>query len=257
MEDLGGFGAGCLFIPSLFMGFYSAKMYQAAVLEEIPMKQKSKKNNNGNGTQRKFKGDHPNGLTLSKDDIQCIKDETAQMQFMTSSWLKTMLCLGYCTKASRKTNRMKVKAIEHFESQLDIRTFVRMNIDLAIYRLLFFNKQQNILFNHHHYRAVTQYLESSDDANPEDHQFRMSLKHDYLRQSYVTEDGKNIKQLDHDNSKIDELLGFKIDQPIDLKLVMGLFMKMTEKQEKEEDPEERFQPFDENNANINLQMANE
>ena len=71
--------------------------------------------------------------------------------------------------------------MDRFESQLDIRTLVKMNIDLAIFSLIYFNKQQNILFNNHQYRAVTQHLETSEEADSEEEQFENSLKHDYLR----------------------------------------------------------------------------
>ena len=43
------------------MGFYSGKMYQAAVLEETPIKEKSKRNKAKNKVQEKFKGEKPCG----------------------------------------------------------------------------------------------------------------------------------------------------------------------------------------------------
>ena len=61
LEDLGGFSAAALKIPSIFMGFYSGKMYQAAVLEGTPIKEKSKRNKAKNKVQEKFKGEKPCG----------------------------------------------------------------------------------------------------------------------------------------------------------------------------------------------------
>ena len=47
--DFGGFNGAIIILPSLFMNWYSSKMFDAAIAQEIPTKKRSKrskKNNN-------------------------------------------------------------------------------------------------------------------------------------------------------------------------------------------------------------------
>ena len=60
LSDFGGFNEGIKFFPSLFFGFYAARMYHNDVYSQMPVKQKRKPNGKNN-VQMRFSSDRALG----------------------------------------------------------------------------------------------------------------------------------------------------------------------------------------------------
>ena len=56
--DAGGFNGAIFMVPTLFIGFYRVRMYEASIYSELPVK-KQKKPKVKNTLQKKFEGDDP------------------------------------------------------------------------------------------------------------------------------------------------------------------------------------------------------
>ena len=68
-------------------------------------------------------------------------------------WQSLRCQIGFFCKKD-KEYRLKQKAVEKFESQLDIRSFVCANTSLAQLIWLLLSQEQLLLFNYHNDRAV-------------------------------------------------------------------------------------------------------
>lgn len=81
--------------------------------------------------------------------------------------------------------------------------------------MILFNKQQYILFSHHHSRAINDFLSSSDSDYEDENGFhsRISshsaiLRNSMMKESQPHQDKDEKKQLEVDHSTLKELLGF-------------------------------------------------
>ena len=160
------------------------------------------------------------------------------MKFLDISWFKWLTCRGLCSKEYRRTAKLKEKVWERFDNQLDIRTFVKMQIDLAILSMVLLNEQQYILFSHHRQRSINQGLDTNDECE-EDEMFSMRLS-SMSESRKIMKQRNSKKQLNQDSSDINELLGFQVNSPIDLQLLMGLFNKSSRKAQKLNQSQESY-----------------
>ena len=90
--------------------------------------------------QEKFSADVPQGMPLNQKDIASIKEEASYVTHLNESLWKTLLCVKLCSKKHQRMIGLKEKALDRFESQLDIRSFVKMHVDLALLSMILLNK---------------------------------------------------------------------------------------------------------------------
>ena len=90
------------------------------------------------------------------------------MKYQRTSWFKNMCCFSGCICRKDRSYRLQRRAIDKFDSQLDIRSIVKTRIDLSILLGLLLSKEQLILFRNQHARAfamlnVNDKVESEED----------------------------------------------------------------------------------------------
>ena len=76
------------------------------------------------------------------------------------------LCLSKCIFRKSRRIRLKERAVERFESQLDIRSIVKARVDLTILVRSILSKEQLVLFQNQDERAFTKYDSSTDQKTP-------------------------------------------------------------------------------------------
>ena len=135
------------------MALYSAKMYNNSVYEEMLVKKKHR-SRHLNPLQSKLKS--TNGLAqlkdegLDDDDVQEIIDEARTMKKRKASFLRSLFHINcFNSKRNNRKVRLQRQTVEHFDSLLDIRSFVSVHMNLAQLLWLLLNDKQRILFNHH------------------------------------------------------------------------------------------------------------
>ena len=101
-------------------------------------------------------------------DVMSIFKEAKASQVLNTSMLK-LLCYFTSLCGKDKELRFREKAVKHFEKHLDIRSFVGVPTNLALALSLLFTKEQLLLVQHHHARAVSeeQLGQDSDKSSSE------------------------------------------------------------------------------------------
>ena len=84
-------------------------------------------------------------MTLTEKDTEQLAEESERLLLSRISWVKS-LCLSKCICRKSRSIRLKERAVERFESQLDIRSIVKARVDLSILVRSILNKEQLLLF---------------------------------------------------------------------------------------------------------------
>ena len=93
-----------------------------------------------------------------------IFNEAKASQVNKTSMLKS-LCYFTSLCGKDKELRFREKSVKRFEKHLDIRSFVGVHTNLALALSLLFTKEQSLLFQHHHARAVSEEQLGQDSDN--------------------------------------------------------------------------------------------
>ena len=153
------------------MSWFAAKMFMSSVYSDVPVKKqnkkkkKAKKTSEGSGQhlpidstsvleKKMARGESLTG-GLAVEDVKSLTDEVKKIKHSSTSLWKTLCChISFFCKQDRES-RIRQKAYETFDGQLDVRSFVSVNTNLAILLWLLLSKEQMLLFSHHHDRSVT------------------------------------------------------------------------------------------------------
>ena len=141
-SDVGGFNGAIVIIPTYLMSFYSLRMFNASLLEEMPVrknkkKTRSKKINNlkkklSNGTQ---------GETLDKVDVNDLYRKLQQTTIAMKTQFFKSLCFFKLFCKNDRELRFRKRAESLFEERLDIRSFIKLQASLALLLDLFLTKE--------------------------------------------------------------------------------------------------------------------
>ena len=110
--------------------------------------------------------------------------------------------------------KVQERAVEEFESKLDISNIVAMQTHVILLIHLFLNKEQLLLFRHQHDRARTYHLKSIDDET-----------------SSESESPKRLSPMTR-NKRTDafkKLCGYHVNSKLDKNLVIGMFKDLSKK----------------------------
>ena len=125
------------------------------------VKKNHQKSSQPNQLQRKLFSNEALGSLkdegLAREDVQDIINEAKTMKHEKTHFLKSLChfnCLG--SKEQNRQIRLQRKTAEHFDSHLDIRSFVSVHTNLRLLIWLLLSEDQRLLFNHHRERAMTQ-----------------------------------------------------------------------------------------------------
>lgn len=100
------------------------------------------------------------------------------------------------------------KAVEKFDNNLDIRSFISVHQNMALLVWLLFTKQQRFLFMNHHKRTIPYTLEKDTSESSSDEEEPIP---DLMLSASV----KKVK--------VDQLRGFQAEGRVDRKLLKGIF----------------------------------
>ena len=123
LSDFGGFNDGLLFLPSVLMAFYAKRMFYTDTYTTMPVKRK-KRLEKTNSIQDKFafagQGD---SHKLEEEDIRTLAEEANLMVLEKIRLLSSLFHMKRLCRNDRK-QRLKIKAIERFESMFDMNSLV-------------------------------------------------------------------------------------------------------------------------------------
>ena len=124
--------------------------------------------------------------------------------------------------------KLRDRAVEKFEQHLDIRSFVSVNTNLTLLIWLLLSKEQLVLFQHHHKRAIKQKAPCSTSSESEEPE-------NPLKKMPKLKLGSK-KGPKHAEKKLAELLGYPALSNLDQKLLLGVFHEKLTKSDKKSPP---------------------
>ena len=95
---------------------------------------------------------------LTSEDIQQVYDEVKDTNNTRINYLKACFHIGFFCKKDRKMKLIERMATR-FEENLDIRSFVSVNTNMALTLNMLFTYEQLVLFKHHFARTIPKYAE--------------------------------------------------------------------------------------------------
>ena len=206
MSDIGGFVDIVYLIPVSFMAAYSERMYQAQIYSEVPIKKKkkeTKQNQRSPILEKLAQGKYKFGQNLNHDDLQYLNDETERLYQKKPQFWKYFCAIQKCRKQSLNKWRRRENALEKFEKQLDIRSFMGVHTNVSLLITLLFNEEQRVLFWHQNERIIN---EEKDETLESQSTMKFS--------TYITH---------HKKSKFHMLKNFCIASELDRNLFLGVF----------------------------------
>lgn len=96
--DVGGFNGAVVLFPVYLMGWYSQRMYSAAIYNEMPLKRKLSRGERKKESmlQRKLKAEKEKMEPLNVDDVNSIWNEVRRIFRQKRPFLKTLMCQLKC-----------------------------------------------------------------------------------------------------------------------------------------------------------------
>ena len=158
LGDIGGFNGAIFIFPAFLLSWYNEKMFTSSLYEELPVKQKKSKANSYSALQRKIASNESFNDGLAPDDINSLIKEVNQVKPRKIPFLSRLKChFKFLCRKDHYKQKVREKALGNLEDQLDIRSFFSVNKNLSLLIWLLLSKDQQLLFQHHHDRAVTEY----------------------------------------------------------------------------------------------------
>ena len=92
--------------------------------------------------------------TLDKNDLKSLAEAAKRTAPLIVPLSQT---LSYCSCLRRRDHqmRLRMKAVNRFDEMLDVRAFVRTNINLSLLVSMIMTREQAFLFQHHRARALS------------------------------------------------------------------------------------------------------
>jgi len=182
---------------------------------------------------------------LTPEDAQNLCQEAKLISLDHSgkiAWLLSIFGPRCPCKKKRGGERLRKKAFEHFDHQLDIRSLAATSINFKTLIHLMFNRKQMLLFRHQHERAVTNDEDELGNEVGGGSEIVQAFSESLLKFNLVGSMAAAEKQ----KSAFNELVGFKVDSELSRKLLLGVF----ESKNLHHDDHDELEAFPEENENV-------
>ena len=248
LGDAGGFYGAIVSVFSSIVSWYSTRMYQASISNEMPVKANGRRTKRKSSLQRKLDSPNWQNSSLAPDDIKILADEVKRVENNKLSFCDSICgSVKFLCRERSKKQRLKKKTTELFENQLDIRSFVSVQKNLALLIWLMLTKEQRLLFWNHSGRVVTTKKHSPTTSSD----FELSDDVPKLKLGSMLKPKKASKALQ-------QLNGYSILSEIDKKLLLGVFEKTAEDKHRSTRIEpNRVEPSMVNSSQVNLDLRND
>ena len=150
---------------------------------------------------------------LRPAEVHFLHKEASQVSRMKIPWCKSQFYLYRFCRRDREV-RLIERTNELLESQLDIRSFMKLQTSYSTLLRLLFNKKQQALFSYQKSQLDKHKRQSSED------------EHCYSIQKLINQD--QIAK------KFNNLEGFKVKSPLDKNLLKGLFLNQSQNNPKQD-----------------------
>ena len=124
--DVGGFNAAIILLPAYVMSYYSARMYEESISQEIPVRRPPKnprgsQSPHGQTLKERLKSTDAGNDTLEIKDVRELYENVSRTFFLKPDYMRAFLdCLKICCKQSKEA-KLRKKIHKRFDKVLDIR----------------------------------------------------------------------------------------------------------------------------------------